>query len=101
MEDTTGTEANHKWKEPPKETDNGTKNTNEDTQLVSLLKQMPGCEWANQEDIQEWMGNDVEEEFTEVDIVEMVINDAIEPVISENEGDRDQIKCHTPRGLRQ
>lgn len=69
-------EASHKWKEPPKETDNET--TNKDTQLISLLKQMPGCESADQEDIQEWMGNDDEEEFTEDDIVEMVTNEANE-----------------------
>jgi hypothetical protein len=82
-------EASHKWKEPPKETDNET--TNKDTQLISLLKQMPGCESADQEDIQEWMGNDDEEEFTEDDIVEMVTNEANGPVNNENEGDQDQI----------
>ena len=86
--------------ESPKETAN---KINKDTWLFFLLKQMYRYESANQEDIQQWMGNDDEEEFTEDDIVKMVTNETNRPVNNENGGDLDQINkiLHTLRGLRQ
>ena len=78
--------ARHKWKEPPKESDNETPKQKHPTTFKTNAQM-----WVSQPGRYSRMGGGSDEEFTKDDITEMVTNKDNTPVNNENESEGNQI----------
>lgn len=87
--------ASDKWEVVEQQCD--VENVTDNTELVSLLEKVPGCEEASLEDITEWLAKDEIEETTDEDIVAMVLN---EQPIEEEQGDEPSDRITHSEGLK-
>lgn len=67
--------ASDKWVEIEKQCT--TDEASDNNELISLLRNVPGCENAGLEDINEWLENDDVDDITDDDIVAMVVNEEV------------------------
>lgn len=87
-------EATEKWTGEKPEEINETVCNEEESQIAELVKNLPGCEEINDDEVKKWLSEDEVNEITDSDIIEMVCN-SDEKISEPEEDDNKPIMSHS------